>query len=174
MQQSAEHRGRFEVLHRIADFDGPTQRFGARAHHCDRLRVALGVDEKRLRMRFSHAARHRHGFRRGGRLIEQRGIGDVEHAELADHGLEGQQSLEPPLADFGLVGRIGRVPGRILEDVALDHRRQNCSVVPLADQRRENLILIGDDAELLQRFGFRNSCRERERGGLSDRIGHRL
>ena len=136
--------------------------------------MALGVDEKRIRMRFNHAARHRHGFRRSGCLIEQRGIRDVERAKVADHGLEVQQSFKPPLADFGLVGRIGRVPGWILKDVALDHRRQNRSVVPLADQRPENFILIGDDAELLQRFGFRNSCRQRERGGLSDRIGHRL
>src|SRR5262249_28772300 len=105
---------------------------------------------------------------------EQRSICDVEHAELGDDGLEIQQSFEPSLADFGLVRCVGRVPGWILENVALNHRRQNRSVVPLTDQRRENLILVGDDAELLQRLGFRTPCGERERGGLSDRIGYRL
>ena len=78
------------------------------------------------------------------------------------------------MADLGLVGRIGRVPGRIFENVALDHRRQDRPIISLTDQRRENLILIGDDAELLQSFAFRNSRRERERGWLPDPIGHRL
>src|SRR4029450_7655894 len=109
--------------------------FPTAARACPRncLRVAFGVDEKRVRLRFPHASRHRHCFRRRCRLIEQGGICDVEDAEFGDHGLEIQQSFEPPLANLGLVWCVGRVPGGILKDVALNDRRQDRPVVSLTD-----------------------------------------
>src|SRR5690606_41717883 len=45
--------------------------------------------------------------------------------EVADHGLEVEQGFEPALADLRLIRRVRRVPGRVLQDVALDHRRQD-------------------------------------------------
>ena len=63
--------------------------------------------------------RHRLG-RRGG-LVEHRRVGDLHAGEVRDHRLEVEERLEPALADLGLVRRVGRVPGRVLEHVAQDH-----------------------------------------------------
>jgi hypothetical protein len=96
--------------------------------------VHLAVDEERLCLGLRGALRQRHGFRRSGGLVEQRGVGDIEPGEIADHGLEVEQGFQPALADLGLIRRIGGVPGRILQDVALDHRRQDGAGIALADQ----------------------------------------
>ena len=53
--------------------------------------------------------RHRLGGR--GRLVEHGGAGDRQPGEVGDHRLEVEQRLEPALADLGLVGRVGGVPG---------------------------------------------------------------
>ena len=104
----------------------------------------------------------RHRFRRRGCLIEQRGVGDIEPGEIADHGLEVEQRFQPALADLRLIRRIGGVPGRILQDVALDHRRQNRAGIALADQRGEDLVLRGELAHMRERLGFAQSaCRDR-------------
>ncbi len=54
----------------------------------------------------------------------------------ADHGLEVEQRLEAALGDLRLVGRVGGVPGRVLQHVAPDHRRRDGAVVAQADHRR--------------------------------------
>ena len=99
----------------------------------------LGIDEERFGLRLRGALGQRHRFRRRGRLVEQRSVGDVEPGQVADHGLEIEQRLQPALADLRLIRRIGRVPRRIFQDVALDHRRQDRAGIALADQRGEHL-----------------------------------
>ena len=81
------------------------------------------------------APAHGHGLGRGGALVEQRGVGQLHAGEVADHGLEVEQRLEPALGDLGLVGRVGRVPGRVLEHVAQDHRRRDGVGVAQPDER---------------------------------------
>ena len=68
---------------------------------------------------------HGHRLGRGGGLVEQRGVGEVEAGQVHHHLLEVQQRLQPALADLGLVGRVGGVPARVLQHVALDHRRRD-------------------------------------------------
>ena len=103
--------------------------------HRDRLRVALGVDEEDVAALAARPAGQRHRLGGGRALVEHRGVGDLQAGEVAHHGLEVQQRLEPALADLGLVGRVGRVPGRVLEHVAQDHPGRVRAVVALADQR---------------------------------------
>ena len=79
--------------------------------------------KKTLRRRSVTATAHVHGLGRGGRLVEQRGVGDRQAGQVGDHGLEVEQRLEPALGDLRLVGRVLGVPARVLQDVALDHRR---------------------------------------------------
>ena len=67
--------------------------------------------------------RHRLGGR--GALVEQRGVGRRQPGQVADHGLEVDQRLEPALGDLRLVRRVGGVPARVLEHVAADHRRRD-------------------------------------------------
>ncbi len=154
MQQRAEHFGVTEIGEGIADDQIPAQRFGAGAQHRQRLRMHFRIDEERFCLRVRGALGQRHRFRRGGRFIEQRGVGDVEPAEIADHGLEIEQRFQPALADFRLIRRIGGVPGGVFQDVALDHRRQDGAGIALADQRGEDLVLRRELAHMRQRFGF--------------------
>ena len=128
-------------------------------HFCSHLRGSLGE-------------RHRLGGSRG--LIEQRCVGDVEPGEVADHGLEVEQRLQPALADLRLVRRVGGVPGRVFKDVALDHRGQDGAGIALADQRGEHLVLRGKLIHMRQRLGFAQTPAEIERRFLPDRRRHRL
>ena len=109
-------------------------------------------------------------------FVEQRGVGDVEPGEVADHGLEVEQGFEPALADLRLIRRVRRVPGRVLQDVALDHRRQDGAGIALADQRREYLVaarrcsLICASASVLAQRVFRD--RAAPSGGSTRAASH--
>ena len=85
-----------------------------------------------LRLR---AAYERHRLGGGGALVEQRRVGGRQAGEVADHGLEVEQRLEPALRDLRLVRRVGGVPARVLEHVAPDHRRGDGAVVAEPDHR---------------------------------------
>ncbi len=74
----------------------------------------------------------------------------------ATSGLEGQQRLQPALADLGLVGRVGGVPGRVLEDVAPDRRRGDRAAVAEPDHRDRDRVAPGERAQLGQRLGSRS------------------
>ena len=154
LQQRAQHLAFVEIDKRIADDQVPAQGFGTGAQHRKRLRMHLAVDEERFCLAVRGALGQRHCFRRGGGFIKQRRVGDIEPGQIADHGLEVEQCLQPALADLGLIRRIGRVPGRILQDVALDHRRQDRPRIALPDQRGEDLVPCRQLAHMRQRFGF--------------------
>ena len=88
-----------------------------------------------------HRPGHGHRLSGGGGLIEQRSIGNRQPGQLADQGLKIEQGLQPALGNFSLVGGVGRVPGRVLEHMALDHRRGCGAVVALANQAAHHLVL---------------------------------
>ena len=115
----------------------------------------VGVDQERHRRRGRYAFGQRHGFGGGGRLVQERGIGDVERRQITYHGLKIQQRLESPLADFGLIGRIRGVPGGVLQNIAQDHRWHDRAVVPHADQRRHDQVLIRKRLEVIEGFALR-------------------
>ena len=112
--------------------------------HQETARVAVAAGPQ--------AQGHRLGRCRG--LIQQRGVGDRQARELADQGLEIEQRLQPPLADLRLIGGVGRVPGRVLEDMTLDQRRGNAAVVAQADQRAAHLVGRRNLLQLRQRLGL--------------------
>ena len=133
-----------DLAQRIADQDLPAERFGARTDDGDGLRVAIGDRQKSLFFDRANALRHRHRLSRGGCLVEKRCISDGEPGQISDHGLEIQQRFQTALADLRLIRRIGRVPRRIFQDIALDDRRQNSPVVALANQRVASLVFARD------------------------------
>ena len=92
--------------------------------------------KKTLRSGFERVA-HGHGLGGGGGLIQQRGIGDVQPGQVADHRLEIQQRLQAALGDFRLIRRVLRVPAGIFQDVALNHRRGDAIVIAHADEGAE-------------------------------------
>ncbi len=145
--------------------DGDVERLGARPHHGDGLRVAVGVDHERgvasgtpLAMRRAHG--HRLGG--GGALVEERGAREGEAREVAHHRLEVEEGLEAPLRDLRLVGRVLRVPARVFEHVALDDGRRERPVVAHPEVRAEHPVLPRDGAEV------------REDAGLAARVGAHL
>src|SRR5690606_7811273 len=98
------------------------------------------------------------------------GVGDLHAGQVGAHLLEVHQRFHAALRALRLVGRVGRVPGRVLADVAQDHLRRVGAVVALADEAAEDLVLPGDGADAGQRLFFGQAAAQRERvGGLDGR-----
>ena len=163
------------------------QAVGARAHHFQRLRMHVVGDVEQVGLRLGRALGQGHGFGRGGGLVQQRGVGDVHAGQVGAHLLEVDQRLHAALRDLGLVGRVGRVPGGVLEDVAQDDVGRVGAVVALADEAAEDIVLLRDGADLRQRLDFGQRAGQGEAGagggiegglgldtGRDDGIGHRL
>ena len=100
----------------------------------------------------------------GRRLVQQRSRRDRQAGQFGDQRLEIEQHLQPALADLGLVGRVGGVPGGVLEQVALDDRRHDGAVIAGADKTLQHNVGVHLRAELGQRLGFRLQPRARRAG----------
>ena len=146
--EHAEVPGVGQAGQHVAHVEGDPQRLGTGGQHGQCLRVGVGVDDEGGGPRTVDPVqqRHRLGGCRG--LVEHGGIRDGQAGEVADHGLEVQQRLEPALRDLGLVGRVGRVPARRLQDVAPDHRRGQGVLVAQADHRDGPGVGPGDTTQL--------------------------
>ena len=173
LKQGAEYRGRIEIGW-VADDDSKAQRLGPGRHDCNRLRMAIAIDEEAVRARLRHPPRHGHGLGGGGCFVEQRGVGDLEPRQIDDHGLKIQQGFEPALADLRLIRRIGRVPRRVFQHVALDDGGQMRAVIALADQRGHRAVARCHVAQLRQQFRLRQRRTEIERLRLADIAGDGL
>jgi hypothetical protein len=123
--------------------------------------------------------RQRHRLCRGGGLVQQRGVGDFHAGKVGAQRLEVDQRLHAALRNFRLIRRIRGVPGRVLQDIAQDDVRRMRAVIALADEAAEYLVLVGDGADLGQRFDFGDRGWQRQRRGRfdrcrHDRVGHRV
>ena len=111
------------------------ERLGARAHHVDRLRMAR---RRRRRTRSTSTCAER----LASVIASAAAVASSSSEALAismpvrsaHHGLEVEQRFQAALRDLRLVRRVGRVPGRVLEDVAQDDVRRVRAVVALADE----------------------------------------
>ena len=150
-EQSAQQRQLERAM--VAHDDINPQGFRARFHHLDRLRVTALRNEHHLAIRLARQCQA-HRFGCGRALIQQRGVRHIEAGEVADHGLEVQQSLQPSLGDFRLIGSVGGVPAGVFQNVALDHRRGMGAVVTLTNERFHELVFSHHVAQFCQRLGF--------------------
>ena len=116
------------------------------------LREGVGVDDEDVGARLRGTAGEEHALDDGGALVEHRRVGGGEPRQLGDHRLEVDERLEPALRDLGLVRRVGRVPARVLEHVALDHGGRDGVVVAEADHAARGAAAVGERAELGQRL----------------------
>ena len=165
LDQGREHAFRVE-LPVVTDLDLDAKRLGAGADHFDRLRVAvLRHEEPALASLLGPAQGHRFG--RGGGLVEQGGVRDLEAGEAGDHRLEVEQGLQPALGDLRLIRRVGRVPAGVFQDVALDDRRRDAAVVAHADEAAQHLVAAGDLVEFDERRGFGSRGRQFEAAVVS-------
>jgi hypothetical protein len=94
--------------------------------------------------------------------------------QLGHHRLEVQQRLQTTLTDLGLVGRVGRVPGRVLEHVACDHRRCHRADVAHPDQAGDPSVPSRDPPQPLDGLDLGNGVRQVEWRVAADRGRHRL
>ena len=133
----------------ISHDDLDAHRKRARVHDRFRLWQHVGVDIETAAGRRGVAAAQRHRFGGGRGLVEQRGTRDRKSGEIGDHRLEVEQRLEPALRDFGLVGRVRGVPGRVLQNVAADHRRRVRAVIAEPDHRCRDGVHRRDRAQFL-------------------------
>lgn len=172
LEDRAEHVDRIEIGERVANDHLPAERGCTGLNQRDSLRVAIGVDEEGGRLGLGDALAHGHRFRSGRCFIEQRCVCDIEAGQVADHGLVVQQRLKTTLADFRLVRRIGRVPGRVFQNVALDDRRRDRAVITLTDQRGQHLVLVGRFAQAVERLAFGQRGTPGQRHLLADGGGN--
>ena len=111
------------------------ERRGAGADDVEGLRQHVGVDDERRRR--ASAARCASAIASAAAVASSSSDAPATGRPVRSStiGLEVEQRLEPALADLGLVGRVGGVPGRVLQHVAPDHRRRERAVVAQPDHR---------------------------------------
>ena len=124
-----------------ANLDRDAQGLGAGLDDFQRLGQHININQQGGRFRLAYAQRQRHGLgcRRG--FVQHGSIGHGHAGEVAYHGLKIDQRFHATLADFGLVRRVGGVPGWVFQDVAQDDARRVGVKVTLADEALENLVL---------------------------------
>ncbi len=159
-----------DALAQVGDDDLDAGRLRPGPYHGDGLRQGVRVDQEQALLVLAHAPGQGHRLGGGRALVEQRGTGGGQTGQLGDHRLEVQQGLEPPLGDLRLVRRVRRVPGRVLHDVAQDDRRGEGAVVAEADHGVEDLVAVGQGAQLGQHLGLGTRARQVEPVGVLDHI----
>jgi len=159
----------------VAHDDLDAERLGSGADDVDRLRVAAVGDEEGAvggGVALPEPVAHHHGLGGRGALVEHRGVGDLEARQVADHRLEVEERLEAALGDLGLVGRVRRVPGGVLEDRPLDDARDQGVVVAHPYEVPEHLVVGGDRPQLAKRGALSRGGGKPE-GPAADVCGHR-
>jgi hypothetical protein len=172
-QHAGRRRIRLHVRRRHHPHRDPA-RLGAGLHHLDRLRMQVAREQEDVAPVLpDDPMHHRQRLGRRGPLVEERGVRDRQAGQVAHHRLVVEQRLEPALRDLGLVGRVRRVPARILEDVALDHRRRVRVVVAHADEGATDVVRRHLGAERGERLLLGLRAGQRERPAEPDILGDR-
>ncbi len=162
-----------DAVAEVGDDDLDPGRLGAGLDDRDGLRQGVRVDQEDAVLDLADAPRQRHGLGGGGSLVEQGGAGGGQPGELGHHRLEVQEGFEAALGDLGLVRRVGRVPGGVLHHVAEDHRRGERAVVAEPDHRGQDLVAVGQEAQLGKDLGLGPGVRQLQGFGTLDHIGNR-
>ena len=134
--------------------------------HSAGLRVQISGQHNYIALGPRCGMGQRHGFRHRSRLIQERRIGNRQAGQIRHHGLEIHQGFQAPLRDFRLIGRVGRVPAGIFQDVAQDHRRRQRAMIAKPDQGFDiGAVLLGQGAQFGNRLGLAH--RRRQGGKIS-------
>ena len=157
----------FEVRH----YDGDSQRRSARLDNSDRLGQCILVNEKQARVLLGVTEAERHRLGRCRRLIEQRCIRHRQPRQVGDDRLIVEQRLEATLGNLGLIRRVGRVPGGVLEHLPQDDLRRMGVVVAQPDHLRHHLIALTDLAQLCEHLDLGRGGRHINRLAHPNRAG---
>lgn len=148
------------------------ERLGAGGEHGLGLRQGVGVDDEHVGGCLAGAAGQGHRLGDGGGLVEQGGAGDVEGGQVGHDRLEVEQGLQAALGDLRLVGGVGGVPARVLQEVAADDGRGDRVVVAQADHRGEHRVAGGEGPQLGDGLRLARGRREIESVGGADHLRH--
>ena len=124
---------------------------GPGLNHFNRLGVTVASNNKHIAFAFNAAFGKRHGFCGRGGFIKHGCVGNRHARQVAHHGLKINQRFEPALRDFGLVGCVGGVPGRVFKNVALNDAGRVVAVIALANKTFKHLVFSGNCFQLLKR-----------------------
>ena len=72
--------------------------------------------------------------------------------QVSDHRLEVQKRLKATLGNLRLVWCISGIPSWVFKDIPLDRRRRDGTVIALANQRDEDVVLFGHLLHEMQKF----------------------
>ncbi len=107
-----------------------TRRPGARLYDVDGLRVTSLVHKDRLFPLLTlHSIRKMHPLSSRCPLVEHRRVGDLHPRQLHHHRLIVQERFHSPLRNLRLIWRIRGVPARIFQNVALNNRGHERTIV---------------------------------------------
>ena len=100
--------------------------------------------------RFTRAIikQHRHCLRRCGAFIQKGSVRNFHTSQIHNHGLKIQQSLQPTLRNFRLVGRVSGVPTGVFQYIALNHGRHNRVVITQTNIGVKGFIFGGKGAQM--------------------------
>ena len=172
----------FIRLGKIADHQLEAEIFGAGFHYVQSLRINARIHKETLGFHLAHAVRHRHRFRCGSCLVQQRRACHRETGQIDTHLLEVQQSFQTTLRDFRLIRGVGGIPTRIFQYVAQNHVRHTSRVITQTDIGfvdhvfRCNTFQFRQRVRLGQGFGQVEFGRHTDalRHGIADKIIHAL
>ncbi len=161
---------RDELWRDRGDHELDPERLGPGGQHGQGLRQAVRVGQEDPAAPGPPPGQ-RHGLHGRGRLVQQGRPGHRQRGQVLDEGLEGEQRLEPPLRDLRLVRGVGRVPGRVLQDVTADDRRGVRAVIAQPDHGAGNGVPGGQTAQLGERFRLGQRGRQAQRPRVADPRG---
>ena len=119
LQQHTKHVIVIKGFFRTVNSQFKTKIFSAGADHIQGLRMHIIRNKKAVGIfLFTDTFCHRHGFRRCGRFIQQRGGCQFQTGQIDSHLLEIQQRFQTALGDFRLIRRVRGIPARIFQQIA--------------------------------------------------------
>ena len=83
------------------------------------------------------------------------------------------KSASAALGNFSLVGRVGRVPSRVLQHIPANDTRHFGGIVAHADVVSEHRVLAGQTVDVLQILTFRQGLGHAQPLAQSDGPGNR-
>ena len=120
-------------------------------------------DEKSIALLFAYSTAKGHRLCRSRRLIQKRSIGNLHTGQIHDHGLKIEQRLKAALRNFRLIGRVGGIPAWILQYLAQNDARRDAIIIPHADHRAMNRVLVRHGPQRAEHIFFPPSRRQVER-----------
>ncbi len=170
LHDDAEEITNWQAVGQVGDDDLDAERLGARLQDSERLREQIGVDDQDVGLALDRAAHDRHRLGNRGALVEQRRVGGRQTGEVGDDRLEVEECLEPALRDLRLVGRVGGVPGGVLEHVAQHDRRGVRVVVAEPDHLDQPAVAPSQGTKLRQCLGLGGRLGQVQRAQRPDRL----